>query len=456
MRAPASSGTACKAPLPPRAGSRSRKAATATIERSPLALEVVTGPCAGSVFSKNTVLIRVGRTTKSNFHIQDLEVSSKHAEIRWEAPAEGGENIASASNGGDPVAGWVVVDVGSSNGTRLERGNEPEIAVGDEPVLLRHNDVLWFGCASSVRVRLGDSGHSFATNHNDSSSNNAACTQASDSTTTTAVVANETRASSKRPAATPARTMAASNKRSSAATAASNPAPPATAADAPAPMDTCDGTKAAPMPAHASDALIPDSSGSVSSPAHPATLPSEVPGGNVNLASAGTAASTTTSAGLPTAAATLTTAVAATAAAAEAPSIPTASAGAASRPVAASQSAAVTTGTATVEPTATAHQGNPLDVVAETGPAAMSAGVTSLPNASSLPAVLLPHAVTERAVAPPQDSASLTVEQALKREMQSCLDRLQAHAEEMVRALQQEAAMGRAEILALAESVGCK
>ena len=69
-----------------------------------LRLTITGGPAQGQIIDhppRLTTMLTVGRTKASRVHIKDPAVSEKHGEFRW--------------NG----AGWVLRDLGSSNGTKV-------------------------------------------------------------------------------------------------------------------------------------------------------------------------------------------------------------------------------------------------------------------------------------------------------------------------------------------------
>ena len=103
------------------------------MERLPLTLCMERGPGEGKRFPA-TLLKRVtiGRTRANNYPIKDPTVSQKHAFIEWQ------------------VDRWVVVDVGSSNGSDVNG----TVLVENQPVRLRNGDLIRFGDAIKVRVHI--------------------------------------------------------------------------------------------------------------------------------------------------------------------------------------------------------------------------------------------------------------------------------------------------------------
>ncbi|EPS69233.1 hypothetical protein M569_05537, partial [Genlisea aurea] len=83
--------------------------------------------------------IRVGRVVRGNtLSIKDAGVSSKHLLIQVE-------------NSSDLVAkGWAVTDLGSSNGTILNR----QMLEPSQPVLLSEGDVIKIGEVTSITVEF--------------------------------------------------------------------------------------------------------------------------------------------------------------------------------------------------------------------------------------------------------------------------------------------------------------
>ena len=92
---PAKPPTAPKAPRPPRAARSGRGEAPA--------LSVIAGPLTGSVIPLGTAQVTVGRAPDSTIVVDDDYVSSRHARLY---PSEGA---------------WVVEDLGSTNGTWIDR-----------------------------------------------------------------------------------------------------------------------------------------------------------------------------------------------------------------------------------------------------------------------------------------------------------------------------------------------
>lgn len=68
---------------------------------SRLSLVLTRGPAAGQTLTPKGYFLQVGRTRASKLHIKDSAVSERHAEVAWDGRS------------------WVLKDVGSSNGTKL-------------------------------------------------------------------------------------------------------------------------------------------------------------------------------------------------------------------------------------------------------------------------------------------------------------------------------------------------
>ncbi|KAG0601813.1 hypothetical protein M758_11G141300 [Ceratodon purpureus] len=103
------------------------------MERRPLTLCMERGPGEGKSFVATQLKrVTIGRTRTNKYPIKDPTVSQKHAVIEWRVDC------------------WVVVDVGSSNGTDVNG----KVLVENEPVRLRNGDLVRFGNAIKVRVQI--------------------------------------------------------------------------------------------------------------------------------------------------------------------------------------------------------------------------------------------------------------------------------------------------------------
>src|SRR3954467_12769669 len=106
---------------------------------SSLRLEVATGQNAGRVLDAELDVLRIGRAASNELVLEDVLVSSEHARI-----------VSS-------VDGFVLEDLGSTNGTWLLRGNE-QLALGEaqRSVLLLPGDRIALGGsdAQAVQVRV--------------------------------------------------------------------------------------------------------------------------------------------------------------------------------------------------------------------------------------------------------------------------------------------------------------
>lgn len=101
-----------------------------------ITLTVLSGLAAGSTCTKDTSKpIRVGRVKTGNaLVVKDSSVSSKHLEITW--------------SDGD----WFALDLGSSNGTRLNESQVPMMA--DQTYKLRDKDKLQLGPETLIQVHI--------------------------------------------------------------------------------------------------------------------------------------------------------------------------------------------------------------------------------------------------------------------------------------------------------------
>ena len=110
--------------MPPRKQQqRKKKAANAGGEFS---LDIVEGPLAGTVITKQGKTFKIGRTRASKLQIKDDTVSEKHGELVFKDSC------------------WHIRDVGSSNGTAV---NDKEVDPEDGYMKLEDGD----------RIRLGES-----------------------------------------------------------------------------------------------------------------------------------------------------------------------------------------------------------------------------------------------------------------------------------------------------------
>ena len=106
-----------------------------------LSLTLETGPDAGRVFAQEDasapdgLLFRLGRDEGAHIVLQDPRISTQHVEVHI----------------GD--GGYLLRDLGSTNGTRLERGNETFEVRGE--TALRHSDVILVGAfVAPTRLRV--------------------------------------------------------------------------------------------------------------------------------------------------------------------------------------------------------------------------------------------------------------------------------------------------------------
>src|SRR5450432_1717426 len=98
---------------------------------SSLRLEVVSGAHAGRVFDAELDLIRIGRAADNDLVLPDAHVSGEHARV-----------VSS-------IDGFVLEDLGSTNGTFLTRGGDTHaLGEGHRSIALRPGD----------RVELGGQG----------------------------------------------------------------------------------------------------------------------------------------------------------------------------------------------------------------------------------------------------------------------------------------------------------
>jgi len=95
-------------------------------------LVVTRGPGTGSRFLLDTAVVQIGRHPESDIFLDDVTVSRRHAEVAREA------------------GGWLVRDVGSLNGTYVNRSrieDEAGLATGDEVQIGRFKLVFLVGGA---------------------------------------------------------------------------------------------------------------------------------------------------------------------------------------------------------------------------------------------------------------------------------------------------------------------
>src|SRR4051794_6692046 len=104
---------------------------------SGLRLEVATGVNAGRVFDAELDVVRIGRAPGNELVLDDVAVSSEHARI---------------VNG---VDGFVLEDLGSTNGTWLLRGTE-QLALGEgqRTVALASGDCIALGGADAQGIQV--------------------------------------------------------------------------------------------------------------------------------------------------------------------------------------------------------------------------------------------------------------------------------------------------------------
>ena len=125
-----------KAP-PPRAKTTRRTSKTTTAPPA-LALEFIKGPFKGTQFlnPKNLVSLKIGRVKPGNqIHVKDDAVSQKHAHIFWNTETNQ----------------WVIVDLGSSNGTYVD---DVELDEHSEASTLRNGSTIKIGNQTTVVVRI--------------------------------------------------------------------------------------------------------------------------------------------------------------------------------------------------------------------------------------------------------------------------------------------------------------
>ncbi len=125
-----------KAP-PPRPKTTRRTSKTTTAP-SALALEFIKGPFKGTQFlnPKNLVSLKIGRVKPGNqIHVKDDAVSQKHAHIFWNTETNQ----------------WVIVDLGSSNGTYVD---DVELDEHSEASTLRNGSTIKIGNQTTVVVRI--------------------------------------------------------------------------------------------------------------------------------------------------------------------------------------------------------------------------------------------------------------------------------------------------------------
>lgn len=102
-------------------------------EKLPLMLCMEHGPGEGKSFpATHLKKVTIGRTRTNNYPVKDPTVSQKHAFIEWR------------------VDHWVIVDVGSSNGTDVNG----TVLVENEPVRLQNGDLIRLGESVKVRVQI--------------------------------------------------------------------------------------------------------------------------------------------------------------------------------------------------------------------------------------------------------------------------------------------------------------
>ena len=125
-----------KAP-PPRPKTTRRTSKTTTAPPA-LALEFIKGPFKGTQFlnPKNLVSLKIGRVKPGNqIHVKDDAVSQKHAHIFWNTETNQ----------------WVIVDLGSSNGTYVD---DVELDEHSEASTLRNGSTIKIGNQTTVVVRI--------------------------------------------------------------------------------------------------------------------------------------------------------------------------------------------------------------------------------------------------------------------------------------------------------------
>lgn len=104
------------------------------MEESPLSLLIERGPGEGKTFDATQLKrVTIGRTQANDYPIKDPTVSRKQAVIEWR------------------VDHWALVDVGSSNGTFVNR----KVLVNDHPVRLQNGDLIRIGESTKIRVQIG-------------------------------------------------------------------------------------------------------------------------------------------------------------------------------------------------------------------------------------------------------------------------------------------------------------
>src|SRR5882757_3422487 len=104
---------------------------------SSLRLEVVSGAHAGRVFETELDVIRIGRASDNDLMLPDAHVSSEHARI-----------VSS-------VDGYVLEDLGSTNGTFLTRkGQRHSLGEGQRTIALQPSDRLELGGQGSESSEL--------------------------------------------------------------------------------------------------------------------------------------------------------------------------------------------------------------------------------------------------------------------------------------------------------------
>ena len=105
---------------------------------SSLRLEVVSGASAGRVFESELDVVRIGRASSNDLVLSDALISSEHARI-----------VSSAD-------GFVLEDLGSTNGTWLQRaGEQHALGEGHRAIPLLPGDRLLFGGADPGAIELG-------------------------------------------------------------------------------------------------------------------------------------------------------------------------------------------------------------------------------------------------------------------------------------------------------------